>query len=68
VGPAASITYILIDLRYKFKIIIIIVLLFIAFVQGIYSYKPGTTHVSWTYSFAPVLYLQFMLHMCYFPS
>jgi hypothetical protein len=30
--------------------------------QGIYNYIPDTNHVSRVYSFAVILYLQFMLH------
>jgi len=30
--------------------------------QGIYNYIPDTNHVSRVYSFASILYLQFMLH------
>ena len=31
--------------------------------QGIYNYIPETNHVSTVYSFAAVLYLQFMVHI-----
>ena len=31
--------------------------------QGIYNYRPATNHVSRVYSFAAVLYLQFVLHV-----
>jgi hypothetical protein len=30
---------------------------------GIYSYMPGTNHVSWVYSVVAVLQLQFMAHV-----
>jgi len=34
--------------------------------QGIYNYIPETNHVSWVYTFAAVLYLQFVLHVMLF--
>ena len=39
---------------------------FITFLQGIYSYVPGTNHVSRSCTVAAVLYLQFMLHVMLF--
>ena len=35
--------------------------------QGIYKYIPETNHVSRAYSFAAILYLQFMIHITLFP-
>ena len=35
--------------------------------QGIYNYIPETYHVSRVYSFAAILYLQFMLHVMICP-
>jgi len=46
-----------------FIIIIIIIIIIITFRQGIYNYIPETNHVSRVYSFAAVLYLQFVLHV-----
>jgi len=43
-----------------------IFILVITFMQGIYSYIPETNHVSVVYSFASVLYLQFVLHVILF--
>jgi len=45
---------------------IIIIILVITFIQGIYNYIPETNHVSRVYSFAAVLYLQFVLHVTLF--
>ena len=45
----------------KFIIIIIIIMLIITFMQGISNYIPEKIHVSWVYSVAVVLYLQFVL-------
>jgi len=42
-------------------IIILIIMLIITFMQGIYNYIPEKIHVSWVYSVAAVLYLQFVL-------
>ena len=39
----------------------------IAYMQGIYNYVPETTRVCSLYSFAAVLYLQFVLHVTLFP-
>ena len=46
--------------------IIIIIILVIKFLQGIYNYIPATNLVSKVYSVAPVLYLQFVLHVMLF--
>jgi hypothetical protein len=35
--------------------------------QGIYNYIPETSHGSRVYSFAAILYLQFMLHVILYP-
>ena len=43
------------------KFIIIIIMLIITFMQGISNYIPEKIHVSWVYSVAAVLYLQFVL-------
>ena len=45
---------------------IIVIILFIAFMQGIYNYIPETNHVSRVYSVAAVLYLQLCYTECYF--
>jgi hypothetical protein len=45
------------------KMVIIITILVIAFMQDIYNYIPKTNHVSRVYSVAAVLYLQFVLHV-----
>ena len=34
--------------------------------QGMYYYIPEINHVSWVYSVAAVLYLQFVLHVMLF--
>jgi len=41
-------------------------IIFIAFVQGNYNYVPKTNHVTTVYSFAALLYLQFVLHVMLF--
>ena len=46
--------------------IIIIIILFITFMQSIYNYIPETNHVSRVYSVAAALYLQFVLHVMLF--
>jgi hypothetical protein len=38
--------------------LLLLLLLFIIFMQGIYNYVPETSHVSSVYSVAAVLYLQ----------
>jgi Na+-driven multidrug efflux pump len=48
------------------SIIIIIITLFINFVQGIYNYIPEANHVSRVYRVAASLYVQFMLHVMFF--
>ena len=45
-------------------IIIIIIMLIITFTEGVYNNIPETIHVSWVYSVAAVLYLQFVLLLC----
>jgi len=46
--------------------LLLLLLLFITFMQVIYSYVPGTNHVSRACSVAAALYLQFMLHVMLF--
>jgi hypothetical protein len=48
-------------------IIIIIIIIIMYFMQGIYNYVRETNHVRRVYSFAAVLYVQFMLHALLFP-
>ena len=45
---------------------LLLLLLLITFMKGIYSYEPGTNHVSRSCSAAAALYLQFMLHVMLF--
>jgi hypothetical protein len=47
-------------------LILVVVIYFIAFMQGIYNYKPETKHVSRVYSVAAFLYLHFVLHVMLF--
>ena len=55
--------------RFKFVIIVvvvivvIIIILVISSMQGIYNYIPETNCVSWVYTVATVLHLQFVLHV-----
>jgi hypothetical protein len=44
-------------------VIIIIIILVITCTHDIYNYIPETNHVSWVYSVAAVLHLQFVLHV-----
>ena len=54
-------------LKYTEVLLLLLLLLFlITFIQGIYNYTPKTKHVSRMYSFAAVLYLQFVLHVMLF--
>jgi len=48
-------------------IIFIIILFVFNFMQCIYNYIPETNRVSRIYSFAAILYLQFMVHVMLFP-
>jgi hypothetical protein len=45
--------------------VLLLLLLFITFMQGIYNYIPETNHVSRAYSVATMLYLQFMVHVIF---
>jgi hypothetical protein len=49
-------------------LLLLLLLLFIAFMPGIYNYIPETNHVGRVYSFAAILYLQFVLHVMLFPT
>ena len=52
------------DTNINFIIIIIIIIIIIYnYMQGIYDYIPLTIHVSRVYSFAAILYLQFILRV-----
>jgi len=42
---------------------IVIIFMFITFIQDIYNYTPKTNHVSTVYSVAALLYSQFYLHV-----
>jgi len=45
---------------------LLLLLLFILFMQGIYNYTPEMKHDSRVHNIASVLYLQFMLHAMLF--
>jgi hypothetical protein len=45
---------------------ILVIILVIAFMQGIYNYIPETDYISSAHSVAAVLYLQFVLHVMLF--
>jgi hypothetical protein len=47
--------------------LLLLLLLFITFMQGIYNYVPETNNVSRVYSFAAILYVQFLLQVMLFP-
>jgi len=48
-------------------LLLLLLLLFITtFMQGIYKSVPETNHVSKVYSFAVILYIQFVLHLMLF--
>jgi len=49
-----------------FRSIIIIIILLSTFIQGTHNYITVTNHVYRVYSFAAVLYLQFVLHVMLF--
>ena len=44
-----------------------LLLIFIAFMQGIYDYIPETNHISRAYSVAALFCLQFMVHVIVVP-
>ena len=48
-------------------LLLLLLLLFITFMQGIYNYVPETNNVSRVYSFAAILYVQFLLQIMLFP-
>jgi len=48
------------------KYIVIIIIIFIVFMQGIYNYMPETNDVSRTYSVAAILCLQLVLPVMLF--
>jgi hypothetical protein len=50
------------DVQAMFSLLLVL-LLFIIYMQGIYNYIPETSHVSVAYSVASVLYLQFKAHV-----
>jgi hypothetical protein len=46
---------------------LLLLLLFITFMQVIYNYIPETNHVSSAYNIATILWLHFMVHVILFP-
>jgi hypothetical protein len=50
----------------KMVMTVILIILFITFMQGIYKYVPETNYASRVYSVAAVLYLKFVLHVMLF--
>ena len=56
----------LLDCKVIIIIITIIIVLVITFMSGIYNYVPETNHFYRVYSFAAVLYLQFVLRIMLF--
>ena len=50
----------------KYLVLLLFLLLFITFMQGIYYYIPETNYISMVYTVAAVLYSQFMLHLMLF--